>query len=336
MRKGAGIILVIGVLLISGCTGGGQVSSGVSSNVGGYGLVVTELKSDDAVLEAGDIALIILNVTNVDKESATTVDARIFPSGMEGTKTTDEEFEIEAGDSVVFEFDLAASRNLNIDRTYTPYGEICYNYRALASSGHFVIDNDFYSSTTQIPEIPSVSNNGPVIVALDPLETIKIRKAADETAMEGRNKTIAIKFTNIDTGYVINSIDGFVSATAERNKLKARSLVFKITATGQATVTTRELEGIGQTFACSRTQSDLTDDAYKDSYDIATTSNDIVYCTNLEEVSFGSDGGGKTLRLPVEFTVTAGGQDTVFFEAESTYRYCIQTPQISILATRAD
>ncbi|PIN99630.1 hypothetical protein COT72_05115 [archaeon CG10_big_fil_rev_8_21_14_0_10_43_11] len=329
----------MGILIISGCTGQGaqETDTGASSSAGGYGLIIPEFYTDIARLEAGDTALIVLNVTNLDNEFARDVTARIFPAGMEISESDREqsEFEIAPQDSTVFEFDLQAARNLNIDRTYTPYAEVCYNYLATGSAALFVIDNDFYTSDTQIPDIPPASSLGPIEVTVDPGTRLNIRKT-EQGVIEGRNRTIRLELANIDTGYVINGSTGFVSNAVERNRVATRALDLRITATSDAKATISELENEGQVFACSTDSVTAQSELYEQAYGISTNGADTIYCTNIDDISFGSTGTGKSLRLPIEFTVNQGGQDTVFFEATLDYRYCIQSPQISLLAQRVN
>lgn len=315
------VILLLGIIIISGCTSEGGSTSKPTTSKGDYGLLIDEFSTDMATIEEGDTATLLLSFTNVDGESAKDIYGKVYAVGLTGTSTSYTIKEVEANNSDFFEFDLKAPSGLNIDRTYTPYAALCYNYKNRGSTSIFVVDQDVYS-VGNVPALSSESTPGPVQVELSFSKDVQKIEVGNP-----RETTLSIDLTNVDDGKVINGSSGM---EGEDHALPPGSLLITIPKTTGAKITITDLR---ETFSCATDKDNIVLTSAKGNGTVINESSG-AYCKNYQEISFGSSGSGRTLRLGLTFNVTAGIQDIAFFMGELTYRYCIQTDPISIQATK--
>lgn len=342
------IIFLLGLVLLSGCTGGGtEVTDEVSTSQGQYGLVIDAFSTDYANIDAGDTSTLTLSLINYDNAEAKGIYARIYAVGMDISSSDAEQTlsGIESNQSDFFQFDISAPDTLNIDRTFTPYVKVCYNYTSTAATSFFVVDNAI-ARNVESPALDEYSDLGPVQVIVEGSAT-PIR--VEVSSSTPKAKTVTVNLNNLDVGFVTyatsseNSGSGNASKT---NYLQPGALLIRIPhTTGLSTeVNVTDLRD----FVCDNSEIALTG---KIALAKAVNSNPTqsgllsiglntiadkdrdIYCTNWEEISFGSSGTGTAVRLGLEFDIDANDQDVVFIQASlEDYRYCITSPQIEIIA----
>ncbi|MBR9679281.1 MAG: hypothetical protein GON13_03365 [Nanoarchaeota archaeon] len=331
------LLFLTTIIFLSGCTGGSDSATDKPlTTEGDYGLIISEFSTDFATMEEGDIATLLVELQNIDTEPAENIEIKIYPVGLEisALKSIKKESVLEPNDTTFFEFDVTAPDGLNIDRTYTPYAEICYNYKSAASTSVFIIDNSIYERDMLVPDAQKTSTTAPVDVSVSfTADLVKV-----EEIPAGRDRTLSISMVNVDNGYLMLGETGFPGSN-DKHQINAGNLTLTVTTTGSGIITIVE-DQTDPEFVCSNTKPIvIDDDSTSNSISNIVTidevdSNEKIYCTNLYDVSFGSTGSSKTMRLPINFNPTSGGQDVPYFKVDLDYRYCIQTEPITITATK--
>ncbi|PIN99631.1 hypothetical protein COT72_05120 [archaeon CG10_big_fil_rev_8_21_14_0_10_43_11] len=222
--KQALMLLLVGIVALSGCSAlsGGDTQTPVVR--GKYGLAIASYAAENTILEPGQSTALRLHVRNVGNQSATNVVMQLINTGLldvEGDTTTKpaniETFPtIEHGDNEEITWIVRAPQTAGVD--YRPLVKMCYDMTSVGYVTVKAVDNAVYNQFTVELATLSDSTDGPVSITFQVDNPIVINDG-------GEIEQITINLNNVDEGQ-ISTAQG-TESFGELNSLDAGS--FNIT-----------------------------------------------------------------------------------------------------------
>ncbi len=219
MKKLLMILLVLGVVFISGCTGGGN-TGGTSTN----GLSITSILVDPSSIEAGETTYLMVDIENVGGEKADGINAQVIglPSGWvidTVSNVPNELYPPEGGlkgEIATIEWVLKSPSEQQTEITYPGEVTLDYHYKTHLENLVRVADRNWIRSlpedqgkteTSKLGTIEPGSQRGPIHATI---------KMSSSSVYSGTTARVILDIQNVGSGSVsYNGKNDYILVSAQ-------------------------------------------------------------------------------------------------------------------------